>query len=851
MYFSVTVISPDTLKNISADDEKWKQLEKSEEKRAEWHQSLNALRRINGLKFIEGDDEVMFRDEIVNQIWHIITPSPRYNVSGQARMCEEVEDFFNTVHSDKRGIRSAGLYGIPGQGKTTLGKTFCNFKLRDFEGKVCHLEFSRGDSFDRIKAKVELYRRAKGKRVLLVLDNISEESIDEVTYYLKAELGEDSCILLSSRSVDVLEKYFKIDKQSCLRVPALEEEEAIGILLERICVEVSMLGAEDKAFAVKCAKRCSFKEIGARDGTFHPLALKAFGGHLFSKYGPHLSKWVAEIEGWVDRRGYGLDDLFDLLGKAFDNMRPEYRTIFMLLTLYMPPNMSLHKVTVWLAMILNKEIWFIEKAVEDLCKKAFIEETGLEIRIHDLYVEFAQSKANEMRRWLWWKGGPRSIRGLISEENAGFELAKLEQCMHQRLSQIAPHDLQNLLVLQLVGVQNMSKLALGGMGRLRSITLHNCKDLKTLEGFQKLQQLAWLQISEVNTMFELPELSSLKRLQHLQINFAGSRVLNQLGDLTGCGFLREINVYCRSLYEFPWLKGLRYLEKVEFSVCEPVIGCRRISKTVLWDRDAVKACPDLDAVKACPDIDAQIESFVTSNDVPVLKSLESCEGLKNLQQWNLINVKELPCFRLLSNLTVLKLGKCPIREPPDLTCCLFLEDVWFSTLENLQSFPNFSPLRKLKKLGLYNYRRVEDPPDVSGCYELQVFHLVYNDSLKGLPNMGESPQLEEIKLSWYSESEAISPAAEDDLQPYVDLESRLEHFEDETFSNLSDVGAPEALKEWEWLKGKAIMRIRRRKVEKLEKSEEKRAEWHQSLNALRRINGLKLSRDTLSSENSV
>ncbi|XP_057845436.1 disease resistance protein RML1A [Cryptomeria japonica] len=852
-------ISPDTLKNISADDEKWKQLEKSEEKRAEWHQSLNAVRRINGLKFIEGDDEVMFRDEIVNQIWHMITPSPRYNVPGQARMCQEVEDFFNTVHSDKRGIRSAGLYGIPGQGKTTLGKAFCNFKLGDFKGKVCHLEFSRGDSFERIKvalqyltcypksylqelidqdqAQVELYRRAKGKRVLLVLDNISEESIDEVTYYLKAELGEDSCILLSGRSVDVLKKYFKIDKQSCMRVPALEEEEAIGILLERTCVEISMLGAEDKAFAVKCAKRCSFKEIGPRDGRFHPLALKAFGGHLFSKYGPHLSKWVAEIEGWVDRRGYGLDDLLDLLGKAFDNMRPEYRTIFMLLTLYMPPNMSLHKVTVWLAMILNKEIWFIEKAVEDLCKKAFIEESGLEIRIHDLYVEFAQSKANEMRRWLWWKGDPRSIRGLISEENAGFELARLEQCMHQRLSQIAPHDLQNLLVLQLVGVQNMSKLALGGMGRLRSITLHNCKDLKALEGLQKLQQLAWLQISEVNTMFELPELSSLKRLQHLQINFAGSWVLNQLGDLTGCGFLREINVCCRSLCEFPWLNGLRYLEKVEFSVCDkvkgsldctecvelqsnvirsrfrwelsgPVMGCKKISKTVLWDRDAVKACPDLDAVKACPDIDAQIESFVTSNDVSVLKSLESCEGLKNLQLWNLINVEELPYFRLLSNLTVLKLGKCAIREPPDITCCLLLEDVWFSTLENLQSFPNFSPLRKLKKLGLYNCWRVEDPPDVSGCYELQVFHLVYNDSLKGLPNMGDSPQLEEIKLSWYSESEAICRAAEDDLQPNVDLESRLEHFEDETFSNLSDVSAPEALKEWEWLKGKAIMGIR-------------------------------------------
>ncbi|GLJ42330.1 hypothetical protein SUGI_0876560 [Cryptomeria japonica] len=607
-------ISPDALKNITAEDEKWKQLEKSEEKRAEWNQSLNALRRINGLKFSEGDDEVKFRDEIVKEIWRILpTPSPR----------------------GCRLIRIAGLYGIPGQGKTTLAKAFCNFKLGDFEGKVCHLEFSRGDSFERIKValryltscrqshKLGYIEEWKGQRVLLVLDNVTEESIEEVAYYLKAELGKNSWILLSSRSVDILEKYFKIDKQSSMRVPGLEEEEAIGILLERTCVEESTLGAEDKAFAVKCAKT----DVCSK-----------------SKYGPHLSKWVCDIEGWVDRCGYGLDDLLAVLGKAFDDLRLEYRTIFMLLTLYMPANMSPHKVTKWLAMILNKEITFIEKAVEDLCKKAFIKESIPGIRIHDLYFEFAQMHVSK----------------IVPDR---------------------PPDLQNVLVLQLVGVQNMSKLALGGMGRLRSITLHNCKDLVALEG---------------------------------------SQVINKLGDRTGCAFLREINVCYRSLWEFPRLKGLRNLEKVQFSVCDKmkgpldctecvelqstvisrfgwalppdVVGRKKLSKTVLWDRDAVMAYSDIDApssLEACLDVDVQTETVISSIVVSALKSLESCDGLKDLQLWNLRNLKELPSFRLFSNLIVLKLGKCDIREPPDLTCCVLLEDVYFCTLENLRSFPNF------------------------------------------------------------------------------------------------------------------------------------------------------------------
>ncbi|GLJ42323.1 hypothetical protein SUGI_0876300 [Cryptomeria japonica] len=551
-------------------------------------------------------------------------------------------------------------------------------------------------------------------------------------------------------------------------VPGLKEEEPVAILLERTSVEESTLGIEDKAFAVKCAAdRCLFKEIGRGEGTFHPLALKAFGSHLFTKYGPHLSKWVCEIKSWVDRCGYGLDDLLAVLGKAFDNMCPEYRMIFMLLTLYMPPNMSPNKVTEWLAIILNKDIPSIEKAVDDLCQKAFIEESIPGIRIHDLYFEFAQSKAKEMGRWLWWKGDQHSTRGLISEENAGFDLVKLEQCMCLRSLQIAHRDLQNLLVLQLVGVQNMNKLVLGEMGCLRSITLHNCKDLVALEGMVKLQQLAWLQISEVNPMFKLPKLSSLKGLRYLEINLAGSQVINKLGDLTDCAFLREINVYCRSHSELPRLKGLRYLEKVDFRVCDKVKGsldCTecvelqsnlisrrsfKLSKTVLWDRDAVKACPDIDvpsALQACLDTHVRIESLDVINVATALISLVSCDGLKDLQLWNFRILTELPSFRLFSDLIVLKVGK------------------------------------------------VEDSPDLSGCYELQVFHLVYNDNIKGLPNMGESPQLEEIKLSWYSCNE--------------DIQSSVERPGEETFSNLSDVSAPDTLKEWEWLEGKSIMGIR-------------------------------------------
>ncbi|GLJ41916.1 hypothetical protein SUGI_0867830 [Cryptomeria japonica] len=826
------LVSPDVLKSFTPGNEKWKQLGISEVEQNNWYRALNALRRTNGLMFNEGDDEGEFRDKIVKEIWHTITPSPRYHVprmQGQVRMCQEVADFFNTVHSDAKRISVAGLYGIPGHGKTTLAKAFCNFKLGDFEGKVCHLEFSRGDPLQRVKlalqyvthcppwilqtltdpdqAKVELDRRVKGQRVLLVLDNITEENIDEVRYYVEADFRKESCILLSARSVDVLVKHFKLELQSCMRAPRLEKDEAIHILLERTSIEESTLREDDKNTALKCANRCSFREVGSIGRTFHPLALKAFGGHLFSKYGSHLSKWVAEIDDMVDRPGDGLDEVFVLLGKAFDDVRSEYRTIFILLTVYMLPNMSTQKVTEWLAIICNKEILFIEKAVEDLCKKAFIEEFGPEIRIHDLYIEFARSKANEMRRWLWWKGDPPSTRGLLSsEDNAGFELAKLEQCNRRRPSQIVPQDLQNLWLLQLLGVRTESTLDLGKMGRLRSITLHKCNDLEALERMENIQQLAWLQISEVHPLFKLPELSSFQGLQHLEINIAVSQVLNQLGDLTGCVSLREINVCCPSLLEFPRLHGLPHLEKVEFRVCKKVkgpldctecvelqcivldsccamadapllTGCKKLSKILLQECDALTTCPDIDVPSALK----ILELFISSEAASAPKRLESCYGLENLQLWNMQCLKELPSFTLLSNLTVLRLDKCGIRDPPDLTCCASLEDVYFFKLIYLERFPNFSGLRKLKNLSLYDCWSVQDPPDISGCIQLQVFHLVYNDNMEGLPNMGEFSQLEEVKLSWRSEYE----------KGHVDCEyfhpcEGPQSFQEERFPNLRD-----------------------------------------------------------------
>ena len=41
-----------------------------------------------------------------------------------------------------RRLVSTGLYGMPGMGKTTVAKAFCNLNFENFDGKVYHSEFA-------------------------------------------------------------------------------------------------------------------------------------------------------------------------------------------------------------------------------------------------------------------------------------------------------------------------------------------------------------------------------------------------------------------------------------------------------------------------------------------------------------------------------------------------------------------------------------------------------------------------------------------------------------------------------------------------------------------------------------
>ncbi|GLJ42238.1 hypothetical protein SUGI_0874310 [Cryptomeria japonica] len=402
-------------------------------------------------------------------------------------LTKEVADFFNNIHPNEKGIRIGGLIGMPGKGKSMLAMAFCNYNLGNFYGKVCYLDFCEGNTLERKKLALQYLtpcRKSKlksltrehdanrsfntlvaGQRILFVLDNITKDSMDEVREYLWAELGKNSCILFTAGSIDVLKRRnFIIQMQSWMRVPRLKEEEAIAIVLEMTCLEKSVMMAQHRDFALKCANICSFKEEDDSSPTFHPLALKTLGRHLFSKQGSDLSKWDAEIDDHADRAGDGLNSVFAVLNKVFDDMDPKHRIIFMLLTRDLEPKLSFNEVLEWLAGKCNEEIKYIEEAVENLCQSAFIEGIEPEIRIHDLFKEFAQIKAKQEDA-----PGKEKLKDDASTVQGGRmlqlqEFLKIEREVVKSHAAEKNEDSEDLAI-----VCKKKKHALKGGGRLKTI----------------------------------------------------------------------------------------------------------------------------------------------------------------------------------------------------------------------------------------------------------------------------------------------------------------------------------------------------------------------------------------------
>ena len=176
-----------------------------------------------------------------------------------------------------------------------------------------------------------LYKRLGTQQVFLALDNVQDtyNSLRMARSFLKAKYGLGSVVLVSARSLDVLNLVY-LNQSECLEMPNLEEDEARSLFLD--CTNVSAYGQDvDEALVKHCLRRCHFLKVDGENRHYHPLALKVLG----HQFGWDSRSWKAQLMkiDTFNQLGDMEHPVFCIFRNSYDSLNREQQLVFMDLAL--------------------------------------------------------------------------------------------------------------------------------------------------------------------------------------------------------------------------------------------------------------------------------------------------------------------------------------------------------------------------------------------------------------------------------------------------------------------------------------------------------------------------------------
>uniref|UniRef100_A0A1J3HBT9 Putative disease resistance protein n=1 Tax=Noccaea caerulescens TaxID=107243 RepID=A0A1J3HBT9_NOCCA len=722
-----------------------------------WRKAMAKVGLISGWDSRIWNEESKLIEELVQDLSdRLFLPASSSDTGELIGMSTHMRSIYPLMRIDPNDSRMVGIWGMGGIGKTTIAKHVYKVFSREFDG-ACLLEnvkreFRRyGPSHLREKILSEIFRkkdmntwnkdsdvmkqRLRGKKVLLVLDDVDDIQQLEELAGNPQWFGPGSRIIITTRDRRVLDQH---DVERIYQVKPLRTTQALQLFSKH---------AFKKPRPCEEYRELSIDVVEQLGGL--PLALQVVGGSLYRR----------ELEFWQDKlvllKNNSDDALLKALRVSYEALDELEKKIFLYIALcfngvYMD---RVRKVLDLFFVSSRRRAFPTRPSIVSLMEKCMISLSSTKrLWVHDLLQDIAEDiicEGNDERPWkrlmLW---DFEDINHVFST-NMGDEAIEVESIFLDMSNgnelNITPEIFERMPNLKLLKFYTNSSV---GESRIRM-----------LDGLDYLPNLRYLRWDACN-LKSLPSRFCTSFLVELNLSHSSIETV-WTGTQQDLANLRNLNLTsCKHLTGFPDLSKATNLETLKLSNCDNLVeipdsSLRQLNKLVHLKLSNCKKlrslpnninlkslkCLHLDgcsSVEEFPFISETVEKLLL-NETSIQQVPPSIERLCRLKELRLSGCKKLmnlpDCIKNLKSLTDLGLAKCPnVTSFPEVGTNIRWLNLNSTAIEAVPS--NVGDKTELLYLNMSGCDKLVNLPRTMG--KLEQLKYLY---LRGCTNVTESPEL--------------------------------------------------------------------------------------------------------------
>nr|GMC48926.1 disease resistance protein At4g27190-like [Ipomoea batatas] len=499
------------------------------------------------VKKLIGDGRA-FEDKIVGLVPNAVEYIPAPSIEGQPTAKRNLDKIMGLLKRNEKAAKTIGVWGMGGAGKSTLVKNVNNELSKDPTNQgfniVIWVVVSQNETVEIIQSKIaarlelamnkeetkesaasHLYNKLKGKRFLLILDNIWE-GVDLNAVGIPPLEDHDSKVILTTRNFHVCQE---MSTDIEFEIGRLSDEEAWKLFSEKVGEEV-VNDDQMMPLAKVIVEEC--------DGL--PLALIIIGASLRKK--AEVALWKSALYALQKSEPthiHGVEEkVYRPLKWSYDSLKGEQlKSCFLFCCLY-PEDFDIRTnrlVHYWLAEgLLDEQQNYeqlqndVKRIVDCLISSCLLEKCAVgvdKVKMHDVVRDVGVWIAKSSMDWC-----KSIISSGISEVQISQQLlscsdkVKRVSFMHSKIAFLPDNIIQcpEATTLFLQGNRGLHEIPnpfLQGFQMLTTLDLSKSNIMCLPDSLLQLGELRALILRGCQLLHELPPLEALRKLQILDCGY--------------------------------------------------------------------------------------------------------------------------------------------------------------------------------------------------------------------------------------------------------------------------------------------------------------------------------------------